>query len=65
MYKIVCRELTGEECAFVAQGATKEEVKENFYAHGAESSIHKEWYHSASKEEASAFSEKIDELLNN
>jgi predicted small metal-binding protein len=63
MYKINCKELTGEECDFVAEGGTKEEVKERFYAHGAESPIHKEKYHSSTDEEASAFGQKIDEYL--
>jgi hypothetical protein len=63
MYTIKCKELTATECDFVAEGATKEDVKEKFYAHGAESTIHKEKYHSATKEEADEFGQKIDAYL--
>ena len=63
MYTITCKELTGEACDFVAEGATKEEAKERFYAHGAESPLHKEAYESATDEAAASFGIKIDEYL--
>ena len=71
MYKIICKELThrldsgqaDEVCDFVAEGATKEEAKNNFYTHGAEASLHKEMYENASDEEAEDFGKKLDEYL--
>lgn len=63
MFTIKCSELTNTECDFVAEGETKEEAKKNFYAHGAESPLHKEKYHAATKEEKTSFGIKIDEYL--
>ena len=63
MYRIMCKELTEENCDFVAEGATREEVKNNFYAHGAESPLHKEMYETATAEQAVDFGKKIDEYL--
>ena len=73
MFKIDCKELTlrhgsgqaGEECDFVAEGETKEKVKEVFYTHGEESGLHKEAYESASLHEANDFGKKIDDYLAN
>jgi hypothetical protein len=63
MPDINCKDLTGEDCDFVAHGETAEEAKSNFYQHGAESPLHKEKYNSATPEEAEAFSKKLDEYL--
>ncbi len=63
MFKIICKELTGEECDFVATGETPEQAKEIFYKHGAESEIHKERYNTASLEEKAAFGRQLDEYL--
>lgn len=63
MYTIKCGELTGEECDFVVEGATKEETKDRFYAHGAESPIHKEKYYSASDEDKAGFEKEVDKHL--
>lgn len=63
MYEINCKELTGEDCDFVAQGETAEEAKANFYKHGAESPMHQEKHQNATPEEKEAFSKKIDEHL--
>ncbi len=63
MYKIICKELTGEECDFEAVGRTTEEVKNNFYAHGAQSPIHKEAYENVTDEDAAKFGKEIDEYL--
>ena len=64
MYKLNCGELTNTSCEFVAEGETKEETKNKFYAHGAEAPIHKEKYETASAEEKDAFSKMVDEKLN-
>ena len=61
MFSIKCFELTEETCDFVAEGETKEEVKESFYKHGEESPLHKEAYASATAEEVKSFGEKLEE----
>ena len=43
----------------------KEEAKNTFYTHGAESSLHKGAYESASLHEANDFGKKIDDYLAN
>jgi hypothetical protein len=63
MYKITCKELTGENCEFVAEGDTKGAAKDIFYKHGAESPLHQEHYKSATDEEKTTFSLKLDEYL--
>lgn len=63
MYEIKCRELTGEDCDFVVQEESPEKAKEVFYAHGAESPLHKERYLSAPAEEKEAFGKMLDEHL--
>jgi hypothetical protein len=62
-FTVVCKELTGENCGFVARGGTPEEAKNNFYAHGAESPTHRERYVSATAGEKSVFSKRLDEYL--
>jgi len=64
MYKLNCGELTQTSCDFVAEGETKEDVKNKFYAHGAEAEIHKEKYKTASEEEKVVFGKMVDEKLN-
>ncbi|MBI2484514.1 hypothetical protein HYV71_05035 [Candidatus Uhrbacteria bacterium] len=63
MYTIICKELTGEQCDFKAEGATHEDVKTVFYRHGADSDLHREKYHSATPEEAAEFGKKVDAYL--
>jgi hypothetical protein len=63
MYKITCKELTGQDCEFVAEGDTKETTKEIFYKHGADSPLHQEHYKSATDEEKATFGKKVDEYL--
>lgn len=63
MFKIKCGVLTETDCDFVAEGATRDEVKENFYRHGAESPLHKQRYYSTSREEKIAFGKKVDEHI--
>ncbi|MBI2035951.1 MAG: hypothetical protein HYT12_04730 [Candidatus Liptonbacteria bacterium] len=62
-YSINCKDLTGEECNFVAGGGTPEEVKDIFYSHHAESSIHEEKYYSATDEERERLEKKLEEYL--
>jgi len=62
-HKIVCKDLTGEQCDFVAQGATAEEAKTAFYQHGEQSELHKEKYMAATREEAAEFGKKLDSYL--
>lgn len=63
MFKIKCRELVEEECDFEASGETKEDVKRSFFAHGAESPMHREKYNNETDEEKEELSKKIDEYL--
>ena len=63
MYKIKCSEMTPATCDFTVEAETKEEAKNKFYAHGAESDIHKEKYENASEEEKAEFGKKLDEYL--
>ena len=63
MYKINCKELTGETCDFSVEGESKKEVADKFYAHGAESPLHKEKYYSATEEDKTGFAKKLDEYL--
>lgn len=60
MYKIICKELIGEQCDFEAVGETKEEAKNNFYKHGEDSPLHKEAYENATDEEVVDFAKKLD-----
>ena len=63
MYKIVCKDLTNEDCDFTIEAESAAEAKEHFYAHGAESPIHKDSYVSATAEEKAAFGKQLDEYL--
>lgn len=63
LYRIICRELTNEDCGFITDGLTMEEAKNNFYRHGAESPIHQAQYHSATEEEKAEFSKKLEDYL--
>jgi hypothetical protein len=63
MFKITCKEMTGSECDFTCEGATAEEAKKTFYAHGAESPMHKEAHDNATPEQMEAFGKKLDEYL--
>lgn len=63
MHTIQCSLLTDTSCDFVAEGETKEEVKEKFYQHGAETPLHQEKYLSATDDEKAAFGKKVDEYL--
>jgi len=63
MYKLNCGELTNTTCDFIAEGETKDETKNKFYAHGAEAPIHKEKYETASEEEKSALGKVVDGIL--
>jgi len=63
MPQIKCSELTETSCDFVAEGATAEEAKENFYKHGGESPLHKEAHATATEEQKAAFGQKVDEYL--
>jgi hypothetical protein len=63
MYTIICKEMTGKDCGFVATAETTEKAKKIFYQHGAEADIHKEHYATASSEEKAAFGKTLDEYL--
>lgn len=63
MHTIKCSLLTDTACDFVTEGETKEEVKNNFYQHGAETPMHQEKYLSATDEEKAAFGRKVDKYL--
>ena len=63
MYKIICKEMTGENCDFVATADTADEAKKIFYAHGAEAETHRARYETATPEEKEAFGIALDEYL--
>ena len=63
MFQIRCSELTGEDCNFVTNAETKEEVKEKFFLHGANSPLHMQKYYSATEEEKVAFAKKLEDYL--
>jgi len=64
MFKITCKELTDSDCDNVTEAETKEEAKNKFFAHGAESPVHAEKMKAATDEQKAEFGKKLDEYLN-
>ena len=63
MYHIKCSDLTDTNCDYEASGEDKDELKNKYFQHGAESDLHKEKFATATDEDKANFGKKLGEYL--
>ena len=61
MKKLICNDISGQDCPYVAEGETDEVVGEKLLEHGA--STHPEMMSSLTPEENAVMEKKIEERL--
>jgi len=61
MKKLECNDISGQDCPYVAEGETDDEVKGKLGEHGE--TVHPEMMAGLSDEESSAMKQKIEDRL--